>query len=120
MTLIQSKKTVLDRTSPGTAVIYPIVLPEKLALLLTLPDCMMHITVPVASRTLIKTVTRFRRRLQNRMNNGFLYESECLYDWVIRPLEPMLKERKITTLVIAPDGPLRLIPLSTLNDGAGF
>ncbi|OQY59001.1 MAG: hypothetical protein B6245_08790 [Desulfobacteraceae bacterium 4572_88] len=120
VTLMQSKKTILNRTPPHTAVIYPIVLPEKLALLLTLPDSMTHISVPVASRTLGETITRFRKKLQNRMNNRFLYEAEQLYDWVIRPLEPILREKKINTLVVAPDGPLRLVPLSALNDGTRF
>ncbi len=43
-----------------------------------------------------------------------------LYNWIIRVVEPELKAQEITTLVIAPDGALRLIPLSTLYDGTRF
>ncbi len=54
------------------------------------------------------------------MNNRFLYLAEQLYDWIIRPVEAELTAREITTLVIAPDGVLRLIPLTTLSDGKEF
>ncbi len=120
VTLMKSKITALDRTPPHTAVIYPIILPEKLALLLTLPDGIKHISVPVDSRTINETVTQYRWRLQNRMTNRFLYQAKQLYDWIIRPIEEELKSHEINTLVIAPDGALRLIPLSTLNDGTRF
>jgi len=40
----------LDRTPPHTAVLYPITLEDRLILLLSLPDTMIHFNVPVESR----------------------------------------------------------------------
>ncbi len=120
VTLMRSKVKPLDQTPPRTAMIYPIILPERLVLLLTLPDGMIQVSVPVGSLELEETVKFYRWRLQNRMSNRFLVQSKMLYDWCIGPVEAELKAREITTLVIAPDGALRLIPLSTLNDGTRF
>ncbi|OQY59889.1 MAG: hypothetical protein B6245_04270 [Desulfobacteraceae bacterium 4572_88] len=43
-----------------------------------------------------------------------------MYDWLIRPVEDELSANEINTLVVAPDGALRLIPFSALNDGKHF
>lgn len=118
----EAKKKIkpIDRTPPHTAVIYPITLPERLALLLTLPDGLKQVNVPVGSEEIKETVARFRHGLQNRTNNRFLYESRQLYDWLIRPVESELNEYKVHTLVVAPDGALRMIPFSAMNDGTQF
>jgi len=110
----------VDRTAKHTALIYPIVLPRNLILLLTLPDGIKLFKVPVDSDTVVETVVRFRRRLQTRPNNRFLYDAWQLYDWIIRPLEADLKAHDINTLVFAPDGILRLIPFSTFHDRSRF
>lgn len=117
VTALRAKSLTLDRTPPGAAIIYPIILSDKLALLLTLPDSINHISVPVDSMAIEDIVSRYRWQLQNRMNNRFLYGAEILYDWIIRPMEKILEQKAITTLIIAPDGALRKIPLSTLYDG---
>lgn len=120
VTIMQAEKTTLENSPPGTAVIYPISLPETLAVLLTLPDGIRYISIPVDSGQVTKTITKYRMRLQTRPNKRFLYDSQQLYDWLIRPVEPELNARKIDTLVFAPDGVLRLIPFSTLHDGKCF
>lgn len=119
-TLMAAKSRTLDRAPEGTAILYPIVLEDRLALLLTLSDGIRHMDVPVSSDTLKETVTRFRKRLQNRMNNRFLYEARQLYDWLIRPIQDRLDAHDVHTIVFAPDGVLRLFPLSTLHDGSRF
>jgi len=116
----ETEKVTLDRTAPHTAVIYPIILPDRLALLLILPDGLKQIKTTVDSKTLKQTVLRLRKRLQTRTNNRFLYEARQLYDWIIRPMEDELAAQKVDTLIIAPDSALRLIPFSTFHDGKQF
>jgi len=115
-----SNEAKLVRTPEKTAILYPITLASKLALLLTLPDGMHYISVSVELDDLSKTIIAYRKKLQTRPNNRFLYDSMKIYDWVIRPVEDMLTENNIETLVIAPDGVLRLIPFSTLYDSKKF
>ena len=116
----ESEKTTSDRAAPHTAVIYPIILPDRLALLLILPNGIKQIETTVDSKTLKQTVTRLRKRLQTRTNNRFLYEARQLYDWIIRPMEDELAAHNVDTLIIAPDSALRLIPFSTFHDGKQF
>lgn len=119
-TVMQSSMKTLEQTPPHTAVIYPIVLPESLAILLTLPDGIHYVSVPVNEKTLKDTVSLFRKQLQNRLNNRFLYQSEQLYQWLIGPIESALSKHNVDTLIIAPDGVLRLVPLAALSDGTHF
>lgn len=120
VTAMQTEETRLERTPPHTAVLYPIPLPDSLALLLILPDSIKMTRVAAAYEDIGKTVTQYRERLQTRVNSRFLYESRQLYDWIIRPVESELTAQEVDTLIIAPDGALRLIPFSTLNDGEQF
>lgn len=110
----------LDRAPAGTAIIYPIVLPDSLKLLVTLSDGIQQFTVSVDQTVMTNTVTGYRKKLQTRTNNRFLNDSKMLYDWLIRPMEKALAARNIHTLIIAPDSVLRLIPFSTLYDGDTF
>ncbi|MDM8516878.1 CHAT domain-containing protein [Desulfobacterales bacterium HSG16] len=121
---LAAKKAVtintLDRTSPHTALLYPIPLPDKLALLLTLPDKIKYVNVDVDLKQFNETVKRFRMQLQTRSHHKYMHEARQLYDWLVRPFEGILKEQEIETLLVVPDGVLRLIPFSTLNDGEHF
>lgn len=114
------EKTTLERTPPHTAVLYPISQPDYLALLVTLPDGIKYFRIPAGSEKIRKTVTEYRKRLQTRPNNRFLYGAQQLYDWTIRPIEADLTAQKVNTLLVAPDGALRLIPFSTFYDGEHF
>src|SRR6202012_4871123 len=49
-----------------------------------------------------------------------LKNARKLYDWIIRPMVPALRARKIDTLIFVPDGALRTIPMAALNDGKEF
>jgi CHAT domain-containing protein len=43
-----------------------------------------------------------------------------LYDWLIRPFEPLLQQNQIKTLVFVQDGIFRSVPMSALYDGSRF
>lgn len=109
-----------ERSPKGIAGLYPVSLPDRLTLILYLPDSVKLIPVPVDSGTLKKRAAALRRDLQNRTSYGFRENAEKLYDWLIRPLDPEFARSGVDTLIIAPDGALRLIPLSALYDGEHF
>ncbi len=120
VTFTEEKQTSLDRTPPHTAVLYPISLEDRLVVLLSLPDAMIHFNTPADFRKLKNTAKLFRKELQTRSSNRFLKEARNLYDWIIRPAEAELAVRGIDTLIVVPDGALRLIPFSSLYDGEHF
>ncbi len=117
---LRAKTTGIDQLADRTAAMYPIVLPDRLELLLSLPDGLKRFTSQVNAETLTKEVRAFRRRLEKRTTHQYLPHARKLYGWIIGPLESELKRQNIDTLVIVPDGPLRTIPMAALYDGKQF
>ena len=118
---LQTQRTRLDRAPAGTAVLYPIIFPDTTALLVTLPDGIRLVFTPVSAHRINTAVRRFRAYLQSpETGNRYHFFARRLHDWLIRPVAPLLAENRVRTLIVAPDGALRLIPFSALHDGNGF
>ncbi len=115
-----SKITQLDVLAKSAVVIYPILLPDRIELLVSLPTGLKRVLVPVGAETLTREVRQFRRRLEKRTTREYLPHAQKLYDWLIRPLESDLASFPIATLVFVPDGALRTIPMAALHDGKQF
>ena len=115
-----SRMTQLDVVSPTAAVVYPIVLADRIELLVTLPSGLRRFVVPIGEARLTQEVRRFRNLLERRTTRQYLRPAQQLHEWLIRPLEAELAAAKIDTLVFVPDGPLRTIPMAALHDGKQF
>ncbi|HEY6364454.1 MAG TPA: CHAT domain-containing protein [Candidatus Binatia bacterium] len=115
-----SKVTKLDVVANTTVIIYPILLPNRTELLVSLPTGLKRLLVPVGAETITQEVRQFRRRLEKRTTREYLPHAQKLYDWLIRPLEPDLAAFPIDTVVFVPDGALRTIPMAALHDGKQF
>jgi CHAT domain-containing protein len=116
----QTRRTKLEDVSRQAAIIYPIVLPDRTELLVSLPDGMHRITVVIKQEELRDEALAFRRLLQKETTREYLRKGQRLYDLLLRPLEPEFEKFEINTLVVVPDGPLRMIPFSALHDGKQF
>ncbi len=106
-----------------TAVVSTIMLKERVAVILTLPDApsiVRWITAP--SQTVRTTVNDLRLKLENRsdLTNSYQVPAQQVYDWLIRPFASELQAAKIETLVFIQDGILRSIPMTALYDGKQF
>jgi CHAT domain-containing protein len=116
----------LDRvhqTDPNAAVIYPIVLADRLAIVLSLPGENIRVrTVPISAANISQTVNNLRQYLQTpRRDRQFQELSQQLYNWLISPLENDLNRAKqIKTLVFILDSALQNIPMSALFDGQHY
>jgi len=117
---LESKIEGLEQVSPSAVVIYPVILPDRLELLLTFPAGVRRATVNVTSETLGAEMRLLRALLEKRTTRQYLPHAQRLYDWLIRPFEADLAQLPIDTLVIVPDGPLRTIPIAALHDGSHF
>ncbi len=115
-----SKVTTLESVARTAVVVYPIVLPDRLELLVSLPSGLRRVSVPVGAETLTREVRQFRRRLEKRTTREYLPHAQQLYRWLIAPLEPELTSLRVDTLIFVPDGPLRTIPMAALHDGKQF
>jgi len=116
----QSRTTSLDEVSKQAAVIYPIILPDRTELLVSLPSGLQRFIVPVSNDRLTEEIRAFRHKLEKSTTREYLPHAQQLYTWLIRPVEPSLSQFSINTLVFVPDGALRTIPMAALHDGERF
>ncbi len=117
---MQAKAESLDDAARSAVVIYPVVLPDRLELLLTFPSGMRRVTVPVSAEALRAEARTLRALLEKRTTQQYLPHAQQLYDWLVRPFAAELEGLGVDTLVFVPDGPLRTIPMSALHDGERF
>ena len=117
---LQAKQQAIDQVGANTAVIYPIVLADRVEVLLSLPGGIRQVTLPVAAARLTGEIHEFRRLLEKRTTREFLPHARRIYEWFFQPLEAELAAARVHTVVLVPDGALRSIPLAALHDGKGF
>ncbi|MBI5257567.1 MAG: CHAT domain-containing protein [Burkholderiales bacterium] len=103
---------------PATAVYYPIILPDRLELLVETAQGLSRHTVDVPGEQLRRTALDFVAALRNRGEHR--PAGDALYRWLVAPIEPLLGSQRIGTLVVVPDGVLRLVPLAALHDGRDY
>lgn len=118
---VQQKKHTID-IAEGTAVLYPILLPERLILLIRFHDALHAVEVAVAYQTVKETIQLLIKELFSPMTGHELAVTgnRPLHQWLLQPLQAELQARHIDTLVYLPDGPLRRVPLSLLSDGRHY
>lgn len=109
----------IGQVAAGTAVLYPIILRDRLELLLETPAGFSRRTVAADSTALRRVATELAERLRNERSD-FMPPARQLYDWLLRPVQAELAQQGVRSLVVIPDGPLRLVPMAVLHDGRQF
>jgi CHAT domain-containing protein len=117
---LKSKTVGIDQLADRTAAIYPIIFDDRIELLVSLPSGTKLYTTRVPSQDVEKVVRGFRGTLERRITHQYRRPARQVYDWLIRPLSADLDAENIDTLVIVPDGVLRLIPMAALHDGERY
>ncbi len=120
ITNLEVKQRGIETVAPDTAVVYPVILPDRLELLVSVGGDDRQIVVPITEAALRTQVEQLRLLLERRSTNEFLVPAQRLYDLIARPIEAVLAGHGVGTLVIVPDGVLRTIPFAALHDGAHF
>jgi CHAT domain-containing protein len=120
VTSFEARQQSIETVAPGTAVLYPISLPDRLELLVSFGQDQRQFTIAVPEPALRTEVQRFRELLEKRTTNEYLVPARQLYDQIVRPIDPLLSEHHIDTLVIVPDEVLRIVPFAALHDGRNF
>ena len=115
---IQSKSKAIKAMAKGTAVIYPLVLPDRLEVLVEIEGRLQRHTVATTKseteRTLIQLVSNIRNNLFHKAL------SQTVYDWLILPISPQLESQNVDTLIFVPDGVFRMLPLAALWSGHAY
>ena len=112
----------IDEIDVTAAVIYPIILRDRLAVILSLPDGSLsyywtQLHQAAIENTIENLYQSFNPIFSNRQR---LQLSEQVYDWLIKPAEADLRKQGIKTLAFVLDGSLRNIPMAALYDGEQY
>ena len=116
------QQTPIDRVDQSAAVIYPIILSDRLEVILSLPgEPLRSYSTPIDAQQVDETVEQLRKLFipvfssQERRNL-----SQQVYNWLVRPAEVYLNTSQIETLVFVLDGSLRNLPMAALHDGQQY
>lgn len=102
------------RLAPGTAVLYPVMLAERLELLIEHGDQIERVSVGVGADELNTVAQRFARALRATASTDG--DAATLHAWLLAPVEKLMGGA-LDTLVVVPDASLRLFPFSSLRRG---
>ena len=120
VTALGGRTVSLDDLTPRTAVVYPIVLADRLELLAAVGGRLHQRTVVVSADELAAEAGTFRRALQRFRGSEHATVGARLHARLLAPLEPLLVAHLVDTLVFVPDRFLRGIPLAALADQRGY
>jgi CHAT domain-containing protein len=111
-----------DQLDPSAAIVYPILLPDRVAIIYSIPgQPLAYQETLIAQSELEATVAALRQALTRPSQTPeVLAAAQQLYQWLIAPLEADLQQSQIQTLVFAADGVLRNIPMGVLYDGQQY
>ena len=113
---LAAQRRAAPDTIPGAIVVYPVSLADRLELIVGGTGGLERHSSPVDRETFTAEVRALRYTLARRTTREYLRHAQRLYDWIIRPLEPTLAERRPRALVFVPGGALRTIPFAALYD----
>ncbi|MGB6169605.1 MAG: CHAT domain-containing protein [Geitlerinemataceae cyanobacterium] len=119
---LSPKSVQIDQIDRHAAVFYPIVLEDRIEVLLSLPGRppRRYATFMPQSdieATLEQLYQSFHLAYDSQKR---LSLSQQVYDWLIRPAEADLAQANIKTLVFVADNSLRNLPFSALYDGEQY
>lgn len=114
--------TVIEKSDARATVIYPIILPDRLAVIVSVPgQPLRHYSTDLPQADVEETISQMRQAMSPALSNrNRLRVSQSLYNWLIRPIEASLAENSIKTLVFVLDGVLRNVPMAALHDGQQY
>ncbi len=122
---IDAKPAQIDNIDQTAAIFYPIILRDRLEVIVALPgQPLRNYSTPLPEEEINKTLNALRDsiiipRLQLSIKN-LLFPAKQLYDWLISPVAGELAVSGVKTLVFVPDGAIRNVPLSALYDGKQY
>jgi CHAT domain-containing protein len=116
----ESQALPVEQVARDAAVLYPIVLPDRVELLLRTHDRLIRRSVAIDQATLSTNALQLRELVQSDGHERFLPYSQRMYRWLVAPVAAEIAASNARTLVVVPDGVLRLIPFAVLNDGERF
>jgi CHAT domain-containing protein len=119
---LKSTSISIDQIDPHAAVLYPMILPDRIEVILSLPgQPVRHYSTALPQSQIEAVVSDYFQSLHPAYSSQKrLALSQQIYDWLIRPAEVELAVHDVKTLVFVLDSALRSLPMSSLYDGKQY
>lgn len=119
---LDATPTIIDEMDQTAAVIYPIILSDRLEVILSIPNQpLQHYSTSIPRA---EVETAISRMVQSMRLTSFAQErlsaAQPLYQWLVQPAIASLQQHSIKTLVFVMDGELRQLPISALHNGQNY
>jgi CHAT domain-containing protein/Tfp pilus assembly protein PilF len=117
---LNNLRSTLVELKQNAVILYPLILEDRLELVLVTPySPPIRRTVNIKREDLNRAIAEFRTTLTNRRNSTATVKvsAKQIYNLLIKPIENDLAQAKAETIIYAPDGQLRYIPLAAVFDG---
>ncbi|VEP14933.1 conserved hypothetical protein [Hyella patelloides LEGE 07179] len=119
---LKTQSVQLDEIDSDAAIIYPIILPDRLEVILSIPGQPLSNYTTHLAQAEVESVLQLMRQSLNpayaQAERLKLYQQA--YNWLIEPAASQLENSGIKTLVFVLDGSLRNVPMSALYDGKQY
>jgi len=113
----RASRSRVDEAPGRFVVLYPVILDDRLELIVSRRDWIESRRVPIARADLEKLARQYRGLLEDRTTRLYLRPAQALHAVLIAPIRDLLDKEAPDTLVVVPDGILRTIPFAALHDG---
>lgn len=145
---VAEENIIIDEVDRKAAVIYPIILSDRLEVILTLPgQPLQRYTTQITEQEVRQKIALLRlnsfsnpgfaealrgargnsqqqqkiqKSLEESLQQDILPLAQEMYQWLIAPAETLIEESQVETLVFVLDGTLRNIPMAILHDGEKY
>jgi len=114
---LQAKPINIDELDPTAAIFYPIILPERLEVIVAIPgQPLKNYQTQLSQEEVETSLEEVRTALATKAEN-INPLLQVWYEKLIAPIETELVNNNIKTLIFIPDGALRNIPIAALYNG---
>jgi CHAT domain-containing protein len=116
----------LDKIDRTAAIIYSIVLPDRVAVIAAIPGQPLHYySRKISQQNIEGNINKILSKIEDaefnpRQEQAFKTQSKQLYDLLISPISADLQKSNPKTLVFVLDGVLRNLPMAVLYDGKQY
>ncbi|MEB3218850.1 MAG: CHAT domain-containing protein [Nostocales cyanobacterium 94392] len=119
---LKANPTQVDKIDTQAAVIYPIILPNRLETILSLPNQpLQHYTIAISQNELETMVQKMRHAIGRKfLKKQHFAICQEIYNLLVKPLEADLAANNIKTLAFVLDGSLKNVPIAALYDGKQY
>ncbi|MBD2020728.1 CHAT domain-containing protein, partial [Leptolyngbya sp. FACHB-36] len=119
---LDARPVQVDQIDTQAAIVYPIILPNQFAVILSLPNQPLSYYQTALSQA---ETERILAQMQQSLRETAFPEERLpiarqVYDLLVRPLEAKLTASEVKTLVFVLDGSLRNLPMAALHDGQRY